>query len=166
MLTKAIFTSMLPNRTVINSLRGSSTNLAMAELLRRLFARILSTWPLVKADRAVSDPEKNEDNPIRIPRPMKWNRMSVTSIMLSSQWTQRKIRTEDENDNQIDEGAITEYGDLLTWLFGHFLYCSIIAHERQDNFFASAEASDEQTAIQLVDEGGGEDSTDEEASHE
>jgi hypothetical protein len=71
MLINARFTSVFPKRTVMNSLRGSSKNLITVERFLPSSARILSIWIRLKADRAVSDPEKNAERKSKTLRPRK-----------------------------------------------------------------------------------------------
>jgi hypothetical protein len=55
----------------MNSLRGSSKKFIMVELVFFPSPRIRWTCPFVSAVRAVSDPEKNAEQPIKKARPKK-----------------------------------------------------------------------------------------------
>ncbi len=69
MVTNAMFTSVLPKSTVMNSRRGSSRNRTTAALPPVPSLRILWTWVRVNAERAVSDPEKKAEQSMSRPTP-------------------------------------------------------------------------------------------------
>lgn len=81
MLTNAIFTRMLPNRTVMKRRLGSSRNLMMDRLLLFLSPLILWIWTLDRAVMAVSEPEKKEEHPIKQTKPRIWmNALSISTL--------------------------------------------------------------------------------------
>ena len=69
-IANATLTMLLPSRTVINSLRGLSTKLTIADALP-FSIRIRSIWTWVSAHKAVSEPEKKPERTSKPVKPMR-----------------------------------------------------------------------------------------------